>query len=113
MASDDIFGFLNDVWDLLPGEDRVRFGELWKAYEQSYGAIWMKMMDSSLASNIDHIPLYNNQRWLKHLFDATTEVDRAAAFTTNQDVSQGINLTLRYLIKFSVDGGAPVEVDLR
>jgi hypothetical protein len=113
MASEDIFSFLNDLYDLLPDRDRARFGELWKAYEQTYGDVWMKMFERELASDIDHVPLYNNQRWLQHKFDATTQVNRAATYRSNQDLSKGINLSSRYLIKFAIDGGSAVEVDLR
>ena len=111
--SEYIFDFLNDLWDLLPETDRLRFGETWKAYERTYGSIWMKQFELQLAANINTLPLYNVQRWLKHTFDATNAVNRAATYQSIQDLSQGINLSNRYLIKFSVDGGVPVEIDLR
>lgn len=113
MASDDIFSFLSDVYDLMPEVDRARFGELWKAYEQTYGDVWMKLMERELASNIDHVPLYNNQRWMRHTFDSTTQVLRAATYRSNQDISKGINLSGRYLIRFQIDTGPIYEVDLR
>jgi hypothetical protein len=108
-----IFDYLNDVWDLLPEQDIVRFAETWKAYEQIYGYLWMNQFDSDLANTITRLPVYNTLRWLKHTFDSTTQVLRAATFLCNQDLSQGIDLSSRYLIKLSVDGGTPVEVDLR
>lgn len=111
--SSDLFSFLNDLWSLLPEQDQFRFGETWKAYEQTYGALWMTLLERKFAVNIDTVPLYNNQRWLKHYFDTTTAVARAAHYRSNQDVSKGLNLSIRYLIQFSVDGGAPVEIDLR
>jgi len=112
-GSEDIFNFLNDVWDLLPERDHVRFGETWKAYEQTYGDVWTKFIERDLAVNVDRVPLYNNQRWLLHPFDSTTQVKRAATYRTNQDLSNGINLTVRYLINISLDGGTPIEIDLR
>lgn len=112
-GSADIFDFLNDVWDLLPEEDRLRFGELWKAYEQTYGDVWMKLLESGLASNIDTIPLHNNIRWLKHTFDESTSVDRVVTYRGNQDLSKGLNLSVRYLFRFAVNEGDSVEVDLR
>ena len=111
--SRDLFDFLNDVWDILPEEDQLRFGELWKSYEQTYGDVWMKMIETSLGASIDYVPLYNNLRWRKHFFDSTTEVLISASYTGNQDLSLGINLTDRYLLRFGVDGGTPIEVDLR
>lgn len=113
MASNDIFGFLNDVYDLLPERDQDRFGELWKAYEQTYGHVWMTMMERKAAATIDYVPLYNNLRWLNHVFNDSNKVLRAATYRTNQDVSKGLDLSIRYLIKFSIDGGSPIEVDLR
>jgi len=112
-GSDYIFSYLNDLWDLLPEQDRLRLGETWKAYEQTYGSIWMKMFERDMGSNIDYLPLYNNQRWLKHLFNPTTRIFRAARYRSNQDLSKGIDLSSRYLIKLAIDGGAPVELDLR
>jgi hypothetical protein len=111
--SDSIFSFLNDVYDLLPERDRSRFGELWKAYEQTYGDVWLKSIERDLAVNIDSLPLYNIQRWLKHSFDTTTRVERAAFYRTNQDLSKTVNLSARYLLKIGIDGGTPFELDMR
>lgn len=112
MASDDIFNYINDIYSLLPEQDIIRFGELWTAYEQTLGDFWTKLLQSQLNSVIGTLQNYNIQRWLQHEFDATTQVNLAATYTTNQDLSQGINLSLRYLIRFSVDGGPQIEVNL-
>lgn len=112
-GSDDIFNFLNDVWDLLPERDRDRFGETWKAYEQTYGDAWTKFIERDLAVNVDRVPLYNNQRWLLHTFNDDTKVERAAKFRSNQDLGKGLNLSARHLVNISVDGGTPIEIDLR
>lgn len=112
-GSDYIFNYLNDLWDLLPEQDRLRMGETWKAYEQTYGSVWMKMFERDMGVNIDYLPLYNNQRWLKHLFNDDSRIFRAAKYRSNQDLSKGIDLSARYLIRFSIDGASPVEVDLR
>ena len=113
MSSSDLFQFLNDVYDLMPDKDQMRFGELWKAYEQTYGHVWMTMLERKASASINYLPLYNNLRWLKHKFDSTSQIKRSAYYRNNQDVSKGLDLSLRYLVKFSVDGGAPVEIDLR
>lgn len=113
MASTDLFDFLNDVWGLLPETDRLRFGELWKSYEQTYSSVWTKLLESNLASNIDYVPLYNNERWLKHSFDESTEVSLRATLRGNQDLSKSLNLSVRHLLSFSIDGGSPITVDLR
>lgn len=108
-----IFDYLNDVWDLLPEQDRIRFGETWKAYEQTYGYVWMQQFETDMGNTIKYLPLYNIKRWLQHEFDSTTQVLMAATFTSNQDFSQGINLSNRYLIRLAIDGGGQIEVDLR
>jgi hypothetical protein len=108
-----IFDYLNDVWDLLPDQDKVRFGETWKAYEQTYGSVWMQQFDSDLANTITRLPLYNILRWIKYDFDSTTEVNSAATYTSPQDLSGTNDLSARYLISLSVDGGSQIEIDLR
>jgi hypothetical protein len=111
--SSDIFLYLNDMYSLLPEKDKVRFGETWKAYEQTYGSVWMRLFERRLATRVDDVPLYSNYRWLKHTFDSTTAFLRAASYRTNQDLSKGLNLTTQFLIKIAVDGGTPIELDLR
>lgn len=108
-----IFDYLNDVWELLPEEDQIRFGETWKAYEQSYGYVWMQQFDLDLANQIRFLPLYNTKRWLKHLFNDDTRVLRSARFQSSQDFSRPINLSNRYLIRLSVDSAEAVQIDLR
>lgn len=111
-AATDLFDFINDLYSLLPDSDRNRFGELWTAYEQTLGDFWTKLLQSQLNCVINTLQNYNIQRWLLHSFDDSTQVSLAATYTTNQDLSQGINLTTRYLIRFSVDGGPQIEVNL-
>jgi hypothetical protein len=108
-----IFDYLNDVWDLLPDQDQDRFGALWKAYEQTYGSVWMQQFDSDLGNTIQNLPLYNILRWIQHPFDSTTQVLLSASYTSPIDFSGTTDLADRYLIKLSVDGGTPVELDLR
>jgi hypothetical protein len=76
MAQDSqyIFDYLNDIWSLLPEQDQIRFGETWKAYEQTYGDIYMQQFQVDMANTIQWLPLYNVKRWLQHTFDATTAV---------------------------------------
>lgn len=111
-AATDLFDFINDLYSLLPDSDKIRFGELWTAYEQTLGDFWTRLLQSQLNSVIGTLQNYNIQRWLLHTFDASTQVDLAATYTTNQDLGQGINLTTRYLIRFSIDGGPQIEVNL-
>lgn len=91
----------------------MRFGETWKAYEQTYGDAWSKLFERDLSNSINFLPLYSNQRWLNFTFNEDTEILRAATFRSSQDLSQGINLSTRYLIRVAVDGGPQQEIDLR
>lgn len=113
MAADYIFDYLDDIWGLLPEADRVRFAETWKAYEQTYGDVWMQMIERQMGVNIDYLPLYNVRRWNRHTFNEDTQILRSASYRSPQDLSAGINLVSRYLIRLSVNGGPQVEVDLR
>lgn len=112
-TSEYIFDYLNDVWDLLPESDRVIFGETWKAYEQTYGYTWMQQFEIDLANTITNLPLYNIKRWLQHEFDSTTQLNLAATFTSSMSIAPSVDLEDRYLIKFSIDGETPIEVDLQ
>ena len=111
--SEYIFNYLDDIWSLMPEEDRLRFAETWKAYEQTYGDVWMQMFERQMGVNIDYLPLYNIRRWFKYTFGSSTKIERAATYRSSQDLSLGINLENRYLIKVGFDDGVPVEMDLR
>ena len=62
VGSEYIFNYLDDVWSLMSDRDRTRFAETWKAYEQTYGDVWMQMFESQMAANIDFLHLYNIRR---------------------------------------------------
>jgi hypothetical protein len=111
--SEYIFNYLDDVWGLLPEADRLRFAETWKAYEQTYGDVYMQMFERKMAVNIDYLPLYNIRRWQSFVFDDTTAINQAAVYRSGQDLSLGINLENRYLIALRVDDGPARELDLR
>lgn len=108
-----IFNYLDDMWSMLPELDRLRFAETWKAYERTYGDVWTRLFEIQMGGNIDYLPLYNNQRWLQYTFDDTTILNLTATYTSQQDLSMGINLQDRYLIKVGFDGNTPLEIDLR
>jgi hypothetical protein len=112
MAATDLFDFINDLYDLLPEQDRVRFGELWTSYEQTYGDIWTRLLQSQLSSVISTLPLHNIKRWLEFEFSNSNQVNLAATYTTTQGIAGGADLSVKQLIKFSIDGAPPIEVDL-
>lgn len=108
-----IFDYLNDIWDLLSEQDRMRFGETWKAYEQTYGYAWMQQFEINMGNSIQYLPLYNIKRWLQHEFDDTTALNLAASFTSDQDFTLPIDLEDRYLVDVSIDGGPTIEVNVQ
>lgn len=113
MSSLQYFDFVSDVCRKLPTEDRERMGELWKGLEQSVAAIYQKHVEASFGVSIEKIFTYSDERWLPYSFNSDNKVTKAATFITNQDLSVGVNLSQRYLIRFSWDGGIPYEVDVR
>jgi hypothetical protein len=113
MASTQYFNFLGTVWDNLAEEDRDRLGETWQAYEQIIASIYQQYVEVNLNIAVKDLQAYATERWLKHTFSEDNFIMRPAILTGNQDLSLGVNLTVRYLFSFSVNGGAPLEVDLQ
>ena len=115
MASDSsyIFNYIDDMWSTMPEPDQATFANTWKAYEMTYGDVWMQMFERQMALNIDYLPLYNIRRWQKYTFDETTKVSVSASYTSPQDMSQGLDLSSRYLVKISYDTFPAIEMDLR
>lgn len=113
MSSRQYFNFLGTVFDQLPEADKDRMGELWKGYEQIFAAVYQKYVEVDLNIAIQDMVLYSTERWLPYTFRSTNQVLRAASFTGNQDLSLGVNLTSRFLLRFRVDGGSSFEVDCR
>jgi hypothetical protein len=109
----DLFDYLNDIWDLLPESDRFIFGETWKAYEQTYGNAWMKLMERRLSVNVNNCPLYSDYRWITYTFDSTTVLEIAAAYQSTQDFSVPLDLHAAFLVLISVNGAAPIQVNLQ
>lgn len=113
MSNRQYFNFLGTAFSLLPEEDKDRFGELWHGYEQVIASVFQKYIEIDLNIAIQDLVLYSTERWLPYQFNESNQVLRAATFTSTQDLSQGIDLTSRFLLKFRVDGGTAFEVDCR
>lgn len=113
MAANQYFQFLSAVIDNLPSEDRDKFAELYKGYEQVFASAYQKWNEDELNTAVSDLQPYSTERWLPYDFTDENSVNRVVTYTSNQDISGGVNLSQRWLIKFSVDNGAPIEVDLR
>lgn len=113
MSSPQYFDFIRNVWRQLPTEDRNRMAELWKGYEQAIAAAYQKFVEASLDVSVGNLLPYNEERWLPYTFNADNFLNKPAVFRSVQDLSVGVNLANKYLVKFSWDGNPALEVDLR
>ena len=113
MSSPIYFEFLNSVWEQLPEADRDRMAELWQGYEQIVAAAYQKLLEVNLNIAVSDLQPWSTERWLPYSFNSSNFVSRPAIYTSNQDLSVGMNLTVKHLLKFRVDGGSSFEVDIR
>lgn len=113
MSSTHYFQFLSAVWDQLPEADRERFGELWQGYEQVLAAVYQKYSELNLNAAVADMEPYTTERWLPYTFGTSNFISRPATITSTQDMSAGLNLVKRYLLKFRIDGGTPFEVNVQ
>jgi len=113
MASTQYLEFIGSVWELLSDEDKQRFGEVWQGIEQIVAASYQKFIENNLNITTPNLQAFSTERWLPYAFTTDNFIDQPAVYTSTQDLSLGVNLISRYLLKFSVDGESPVEVDIR
>lgn len=113
MSASHYFQFLSAVWDQLPEKDRERFGELWEGYEQVLGAIYQKYAEVSLNMAVENQLPYTTERWLPYTFNSTNFVKRSATVTSSQDLSVGINLSKKYMLRIQVDGANIYEMSVQ
>lgn len=113
MANKQYLNFIGTVWDLLPLEDKDRLAETWTGYEQVFASVYQKVVENDLNVSINTLQSYSTERWLDYSFLPEEKIARPPIYTSTQDLSVGLNLTSRYLVRFSIDGGTPFEVDLR
>lgn len=113
MSNRQYFNFLGTVFSQLPEADKERMGELWQGYEQIFATIYQKYVEVDLNIAIQDMVLYSTERWLPYTFNTSNQILKAATYTGNQDLSLGVNLSSRFLLRFRVDGGTPFEVDCR
>ena len=113
MASSQYFNFLGTVWDQLSEEDRERMGETWLGFEQAIAAVYQQYVEVNLNIAVRDLQAFATERWLHYTFGEDNFVMRPATVTSNQDITDGVNLMTRYLLRFSINGGSPIEVNLQ
>jgi hypothetical protein len=113
MSSDVYFQFIGAVWDNLDEHDKQLYGETWKGYEQIFASVYQKYLEGNLNVVIQDLQTWTTERWLPYSFTDENFIDQTAVFTSSQDLSLGINLTDKYLLRFTIDGTSTYEVDVR
>ena len=113
MANNKYFNFIGNVWDLLPLEDKNRMGETWAGYEQVFASVYQKIVENDLNVAIKDMQPYSTDRWLHYNFPIAERLSAYPTYTSTQDLSLGVNLVNRYIIKLRLDGVTTVEIDLR
>lgn len=113
MSSTQYFNFLGTVWDSLSEEDRERMGETWQGFEQVIAAVYQQFAEVNLNIAVRDLQAYATERWLNYTFTSDNFITKFATVTSNQDIGSGVNLTSKYLLRFAINGGSPIEVNLQ
>lgn len=113
MASNQYFEFLGTIWKQLSPKDRSRLGETWRGFEQVFGSAYQRFAEANINVAVKDMLPFSTERWLPYEFNDKNIVFQAAVLTSSQDLSLGVNLSTRFLLRISVDGGLPKEVDVR
>lgn len=113
MSSESMLRFLSSCWDNLPFKEKKRFGELWEGHKQIFSDLLQRNIELDQSVNINSIPVYLTTRWNCYKFNEDSSYITKAVFTSYQDISQGLNLSKRYLIKLSINDEEPIEIDCR
>ena len=112
-GSNYLYRFISTSWSRLPKKEKDRYGELWKGYEQIFAELYQRFYELDQAVNINNIPVYTASRWNKYTFDETNEISAPATFTSYQDLSNGIDLTDKYMISIAINNADSLEIDCR
>ena len=112
MGSSHYFDYLGSVWSQMPEEDKARLGELWQGYEQIFAAVYQKFAENHLNIAMQDVEAFTTERWLPYVFNDDNFIEQPAVFTSSQDISLGINLTVRRKLNLKIDNRPPLEVDV-
>lgn len=72
ISSSFLYRFLDDVWDLLPTEDRKLFEAYWKGQVRIAANIESKTIEAGQAIEVSEVPVFLTQRWNRFVMDADT-----------------------------------------
>jgi hypothetical protein len=82
ISSSFLWRFLEDVWDLLPSEDRELFQSYWSAQLQIAANIEQKTIEAGLSTEVANVPVFLTERWERFLMNE----DSCDLFTTSDEL---------------------------
>lgn len=69
ISSSFLWRFLDDVWDLLPTEDRDLFQAYWKAKVQIGAGLEHRIIELSQSTLVSQVPVFSTERWNRFLMN--------------------------------------------
>jgi hypothetical protein len=69
VSSGFLWRFLEDVWDLLPSEDRNLFESYWSAQLQIASNLEHKTLEAALSTGMSTVPVFLTERWNRFVMD--------------------------------------------
>lgn len=69
ISSSFLWRFLEDVWDLLPTEDRELFQTYWSAQLQIAANLEQKVIEAGLSTEVATVPVFLTERWEQFVMD--------------------------------------------
>lgn len=72
ISSSFLYRFLDDVWDLLPTEDRKLFESYWKGQVRIAANMESKTLEASQSTEISEVPVFLTERWNRFVMNEDT-----------------------------------------
>lgn len=69
VSSAFLWRFLEDVWDILPTQDRQLFETFWSAQIQIASNLQQKTMEAALSTQVSTVPVFLTERWERYILD--------------------------------------------
>lgn len=109
ISSAFLWRFLDDVWDLLPSEDRGLFETYWSAQVQIAAGIEKRVMEVGLGTEVFNVPVYLTERWNKFVMDEDScdlfQVTDTLAMVGDSSVSLSKQTALYDTLKVTSESG--------
>lgn len=72
VSSAFLWRFLEDVWDLLPYEDRELFHSYWSGQIQVAADLEQKTVEAAVSTQVTDVPVYLSERWNRFVMNEET-----------------------------------------